>query len=735
MNWDQTEPQSDGDVDRAKQLSLQMENQPKIAGYRLERPIGSGAYGQVWLATDLNTGRPVAIKCYINRTNLDLQALEREVSLLVNMSTGRHIVQVLKVGWKSDPPYFVMEYLESGSLEELIRSHRRLSIEQCVHFLKEIAHGLEFAHSKGVIHCDLKPANVLLDHSLQPRLADFGQGRMAGDQTPSLGTLFYMAPEQALADSIPDVKWDVYALGAIAYTLLAGIPPYRSSEVTDALETAKSLLERLQRYRQAIIGSPRPNLHYRRTRIDKSLAQIIDRCLQVDPAQRFQNAQQVIGALEQRQRQRNLLPLYLLGLIGPILLMAVMLMFSTRSRMVAVSRSEESVVQRAIESNQFAARYAARTLETEIQSLFRMVEDETKREELNQVLVMLTTTAREPLSKISQTGSSPGLTQQIRGIPEQLKLESYLKRRMDSLLQTNPNSQRLLNSIFVNDAYGTNLGITFRNNLEKESAVNPVGQNFAYRSYFTGQRLDGKPTDKPQQFQATRTASLSTSFRSTSTGNWKIAVSAPIWPPDEANSGTVRPSGVLVMTINLGDFVLLSEQGRDQEAVQRFATLFDGRAGNQRGTLLHHPFISSMDRERMKTVMMPQLSEPIIEALVDSGLSDYRDPVAQFDGGEAYSGLWIATASQVELPYPTGDDDQREKSDLWILVQERKQSVSEPIQQLSGKLEREILLQFVVLLGVVLLLWYFVFRLSQPGRVSRAPGRYSGGEAPTEIRE
>jgi eukaryotic-like serine/threonine-protein kinase len=740
MNWDQTQPQSAGDIHRAKQLSLQMDSQPQIAGYRIERPIGSGAYGQVWLAIDLNTGRPVAIKCYLNRANLDLKELEREVSLLVNMSAGRHIVQVLKVGWNYEPPHFVMEYLESGSLEELIRSNKKLTIDQCVHFIKEIAQGLEFAHSKGVIHCDLKPANVLLDHTFQPRIADFGQGRMAGDQTPSLGTLFYMAPEQALVNAVPDVKWDVYALGSIAYTLLAGSPPYRSSEMTAALETAKSLADRLERYRLAIVQAPRPKLHYRCKSVDKALAQIVDRCLHVDPNQRFQNAQQVIGALEQRQRQRNRFPLYLLGLLGPIVLMALMLMFSARSRGFSVAQSEESVVQRSIESNQFAARYASRTLETEIQTLFSLVEDEAHRDGVVEVVRNLTLAASEQLKDIAEGGGSPAMTKSVRALREQVEVEKYLKSRLDKQLELNPSSKRLLNSAFVNDAFGTNLGIVFRNEQEKETAVSPVGQNFAYRSYFTGQRLDGKPSDDRRQYRPTTTTSLSASFRSTSTGIWKIAVSAPIWPAernsaDSDGSSLETPIGVLVLTINLGDFVLLSEQSSGESPPPRFATLFDGRAGNQQGTVLHHPFISKMDREKMKTVMMPQLSAPVIEDLIQSGISDYRDPVSKFEGGEEYDGDWIATASQVELPSSSNSDEQREKSDLWVLVQERKESVSQPIRELAKKLEREILLQFAVLLSVVLGLWYFVFRLSQNSTAGGTPTRSESGNASTEVRQ
>lgn len=715
MNFDRTQPQSFGDVQRSEQLSLQMTESPTIPGYRIQRPVGEGAYGQVWLATDLNTGRPVAIKCYLNRANLNLAALEREVGLLVNMSTGRHIVQVLKIGWEHDPPYFVMEYLENGSLEELIRKKQVPSVSKSVEFVTEIARGLEFAHSKGVIHCDLKPANVLLDHSMQPRIADFGQGRMAGDQTPSLGTLFYMAPEQALNNSVPDVKWDVYSLGAMAYTLLVGSPPYRSQEVTDSLQSATSLADRLQRYRDGILQSPLPNLHNRRLGVDRSLAAIIERCLHRDANQRFQNVQQVIGALESRARNRGRRPLYILGIAGPILLLILMLIFSARSLVVAVSQSEESVVLRALESNRFAARYAARTLQSELQTLFSIVEEEARSEALSEHLQRAVEAGKEPLDQLSDGKGSAALAAAIRGLPERQPLEQFLQDRLNRLLKSRSSTQRLLNSVFINDARGNNLAIAFSNEAERNSAVSPVGQNFAYRSYFNGLHIEGKPSDSPSQFSPTRTTTLSSSFRSTSTGAWKIAVSTPVFASEpkqteaaEIDAADRHPIGVLVMTINLGDFELLAQQV-EENVPHRFAALFDGRPGNQQGMILQHPFIRRIDREKMKTLMMPQLKLPVIEALVESGLADYEDPVAQFEGFDDYAGQWIACVAQVELPHVSGDSE-REKSDLWILVQEPREMVAGPIQSLANKLWSETLVEFLVLFAVIGSLWYFVLR-------------------------
>lgn len=720
MNLDRTQQQTMGDVHLSKQLSLQMSSAPTIAGYRIQRPVGAGAFGQVWLATDLNTGRPVAIKCYLNRAAVNLTALEREVGMLVNMSAARHIVQILKVGWNHEPPYFVMEFLENGSLEEFIRDGNLPDVQKTIDFLIEIAKGLDFAHSKGVIHCDLKPANVLLDHSHQPRIADFGQGRMAGDHSPSLGTLFYMAPEQAEAEAVPDVKWDVYSLGAIGYTLLVGSPPFRTPEATDSLHSAESVADRLNRYRHVITSAPKPNQHHQREGVDKSLAAIIDRCLHVDPKHRFQNVNQVIQALEQRNRDRSRRPLYLLGLVGPILLMILTLMFSTHGRMLAVDRSQQSIIQRAIESNLFAAQYASRTLETELQSLYGVIESESQRDELLAKLIQASSQAKQTLDRISEGKAASSEIEQFKLLDARLQLDRYLESRLQLLTATNSNTQSLLTSLFVDDNKGTNLGIVFRSESERDSAVSPVGRNFAYRSYFNDQRVDGLPSDDPSKFHITKATKLSAVYRSTSSGTWKIAISTPIWKPDDDHK-VAEPIGVLVASISLGNFQLLSEANEDGKSLNRFAVLFDGREGNQRGTILQHPYVSEIDRERMKKMLMPQLSAPIIETLVKSGMEDYEDPCAQFEDGHTYEGKWIACVSQVELPNSTVGSTPAEKSDLWIIVQERLANVTAPIESLATRLQREIMLEFLLLLGIVLSMWYFVFRLGkQSGRADRS---------------
>ena len=207
-----------------------------------------------------------------------------------------------------------MEYVEQGSLEDLLKRDGKLAVRDAVTLFREVAVGLLHAHGKGVLHCDLKPANVLLDQDSRPRLADFGQSRLSHEQTPALGTLFYMAPEQADLQAVPDVRWDVYALGALLFCMLTGAPPYRSEATVTEFETATDLEERLARYRQLIESSPPPTAHRQVPGVDRELADIVDGCLAADRRQRFANVQEVLDALDAREQRRARRPLVLLGL-------------------------------------------------------------------------------------------------------------------------------------------------------------------------------------------------------------------------------------------------------------------------------------------------------------------------------------------------------------------------------------------------------------------------------------
>jgi serine/threonine protein kinase len=362
----QTPVMDDGDRDAARELSLRGAHPPvKVPGYDQEQFLGHGAYGEVWTAVNRNSGRRVAIKFFTRRGGLDWTALAREVEKLRYLFSDRYVVQLFEVGWEADPPYYVMEFMENGSLEDLLRMHRPTAHE-AVALFREIAVALVHAHDKGILHCDLKPANILLDNDKKPRLADFGQSRLTNEMSPALGTLFYMAPEQADLTAAPDARWDVYALGAVMYRMLTGAPPHRdepgASGVTDGTLDAQ-----LAAYRKLIFSAPKPKAHRAIHGVDAGLAAIIDKCLEPGPSKRYPNPQAVLAALDAWNIRRVRKPLlWLTGFTFAVLfiLMAVIGQYLFRT---TVNTAEHGVESRSLEANRFAAEAEARQFAAQIQ--------------------------------------------------------------------------------------------------------------------------------------------------------------------------------------------------------------------------------------------------------------------------------------------------------------------------------------------------------------------------------
>ena len=720
---------------RAEELSLRSTVPPsQVPGYRMERLLGQGAYGQVWIATNLNTGRTVAIKFYLHRAGVNWSLLTREVRNLVSMSGNRAIVQVLEVGWDSEPPYYVMEYLENGSLDDLIRNRGAIAVPKAVELFTGIAMGLNHSHGKGVLHCDLKPANVLLDQDMQPRIADFGQSRLSNEQTPSLGTLFFMAPEQADLNAVPDARWDVYALGAILYSMVVGTPPYRTPETVSTLDTASSLSERLKRYRDTILKSPYPRGHYKAPGIDRGLCSIIDRCIAKKPEDRFENVQQVLAALERRNINRLRTPLLVLGILGPLLLATIMGLSFWRAVSVAEADLSNDLREGALQSNYFAARSAAGTLESEISALFRLVEEEARRSGIEERFAESIDAAGIELLQSLATEQDPPPESQatLIDLPARNDLEALLARRLEWIRSRGgPAKSTKFDSLFVTDRYGTMIAAAFAN--EPSSA--PIGENFAYRSYFSGQSRDLSPTTPRRNIQRTTASHLSVPFKSTTTNRWKIAVSTPISVKrkslDEQGPDRVT-EGLLVLTINIGDLQLLStedqppglSQEEDEAPIDEninrqfsgFAVLVDGHEGQREGTILQHPFFATWNgSEDSKSAdgseLKFQIDEAMLKKLKEDGTYRYIDPVSKHPAGQAYQGQWIAAMEKVEIARKGSDEfERRQATSLLLLVQVPADSITVPISQMGQKLAKLFLYAVVALLLGIAGVWLIVSR-------------------------
>jgi serine/threonine protein kinase len=224
--------------------------------YLVDAEIGRGGMAVVYRATDIRLHRKVAIKVLPPELAFNNDVRERFMREAQTAAQLSHpsIVPIFTVGEAEGLVYFVMALVEGESLAEKLARDRRLPIDQARRILTDVADALAYAHSKGVVHRDVKPDNIMLDRATgRPMVTDFGIARAAAGDSRltvtgvAIGTPAYMSPEQALGERELDGRSDIYSLGVIAYQLLAGEPPFKASNTPAMLvkhvsETPRPLL-------------------------------------------------------------------------------------------------------------------------------------------------------------------------------------------------------------------------------------------------------------------------------------------------------------------------------------------------------------------------------------------------------------------------------------------------------------------------------------------------------------
>jgi len=261
--------------------------------YRIERELGRGGMAIVYLASDLRHQRPVAIKVMEPSlaATLGPDRFLREISVLARLQHP-NILALVDSGEADGVLYYVMPHLSGGSLRARLDRERELPIAEALPILREIAEALAHAHAEGIVHRDIKPENVLFS-SGHAQVADFGIARIVGDVDPAtalttigmtVGTPRYMPPEQLLGDVSVDHRADLYSLGALAYEMLSGVPPFAGTNVAQlasahATGTAVPLVER-------------------RPAVPQALDDLVMRSLSKRPADRWQSAREWIARLD-----------------------------------------------------------------------------------------------------------------------------------------------------------------------------------------------------------------------------------------------------------------------------------------------------------------------------------------------------------------------------------------------------------------------------------------------------
>lgn len=280
-------------------LSSVSEKKPAIPGYSLGEKLGQGAFGAAYDSVQEKTGQSVAVKVL---TNVGPRFRE-EVDKLSLVSDHPNIVTLVDADLDNDPPYLVTPLLSGSLADEIPAQASDAKIETVCKWFGQLAGALEFIHGRGILHCDIKPANILIGEKGFVRLTDFGQAAQQDQQESHLGSFWYM-PWQQTAGEPPEIKWDIYALGATIYALLSGHPPHFSDEDHETLKSQSCVSDKIEEYRRLVQSRPLTPLRTLNPRVDRELAFIIEHCLSIEKG--YANATELLSDLD---RWKTKLPL------------------------------------------------------------------------------------------------------------------------------------------------------------------------------------------------------------------------------------------------------------------------------------------------------------------------------------------------------------------------------------------------------------------------------------------
>lgn len=252
-----------------------------VGAYRIERVLGVGGMGYVYLATGPD-GERVALKMVkadLARDHVFRRRFEREARIAQRIRHA-NVVPVTDRGEHDGIPYLAQRYISGGNLADMIEKQGQLELAVACQVAEEVASGLDALHAEGLFHRDIKPANILLDEAGTAYITDFGlakdtQGSLLTKPGQALGSLDYMAPEQIRSEDLTAAA-DVYGLGCVMYECLCGAPPFADRQGMRVL--------------WAHLQDPPASPSDRRPDLPAEASAVIERALDKDPAARPQSA-------------------------------------------------------------------------------------------------------------------------------------------------------------------------------------------------------------------------------------------------------------------------------------------------------------------------------------------------------------------------------------------------------------------------------------------------------------
>jgi eukaryotic-like serine/threonine-protein kinase len=273
----------------SRSTSAQMIGTVLSGRYRLEAKLGSGGMSTVYLARDETLDRSVAVKVMHREMSEQPDQLERfrQEARAVAKLSHPNVVSVIDAGEDGGYPYIVFEYVEGETLKQRISRVGALDTQEAIAYAIEVARGLTVAHARKMVHRDIKPQNILIDHEGRAKLTDFGISRQLEQDGMTatgrvLGTTDYVAPEQAMGRG-SDQRSDIYSLGVVLYEMLVGQVPFEAdSQVGVAMKHVNEEL---------------PDVQKRRPEVSAAVALVVERSTAKKPDERYQEIGEMIDDL------------------------------------------------------------------------------------------------------------------------------------------------------------------------------------------------------------------------------------------------------------------------------------------------------------------------------------------------------------------------------------------------------------------------------------------------------
>lgn len=266
----------------------------RLGKYAIQGTLGSGGMGSVYLAVDTEGNRTVALKILPRERAENPALVKRFQQEAASAQQLRHenIVSVIDVGKADGFLYIALEYIDGTDVARLLKGKKALPLRRSLEIIKQVARALDHAFRRGIVHRDIKPSNMLIKRNGTVKLTDMGLARSV-DETldagvtrtgTTVGTVDYMAPEQARDSRAADIRSDIYSLGCAWYHMLTGVPPFPKGSITNKL--------------YAHISNPRPDPRTVNPDVPEQVVKIVQKMMAREPAKRYPTPAELLEALE-----------------------------------------------------------------------------------------------------------------------------------------------------------------------------------------------------------------------------------------------------------------------------------------------------------------------------------------------------------------------------------------------------------------------------------------------------